>query len=152
MMRWDSMSLPLSASSIRTPKMAPVEPVMPMMRRRIQVLRRGRHQCARKPFGCKYEPPRALSPRPPAGSILEQVAKLLPRDAALLRRRHVHAREFVAPVPRPACVDDRAAVGIVAQRLALRLDPRIERRRPGVADDVDRGGGVGARQQGPACP
>src|SRR5262249_6683763 len=31
-----STSLALSASSIRTPKMAPVEPVMPMMRRRIQ--------------------------------------------------------------------------------------------------------------------
>ena len=28
----------MSASSIRTPKMAPVDPVMPMMRRRITIL------------------------------------------------------------------------------------------------------------------
>jgi hypothetical protein len=36
------MSLVLSASSIRTPNIAPVDPVMPMIRRRIGILRHGR--------------------------------------------------------------------------------------------------------------
>src|SRR5260370_172464 len=36
MIRWLSTSLALSASRMRTPKMAPVDPVMPMIRRRIR--------------------------------------------------------------------------------------------------------------------
>src|SRR5262245_66017542 len=85
----------------------------------------------------------------PAGSVLEQVPELLLRDAALLRRGHVDARELVAPVPRPAGVDDRPAVGEVAGRLALRPDARIERGRPGVAGGVHRGRGVRAGERGP---
>ena len=52
-------------------------------------------------------------------------------------------------MPGPAGVDHRPAVGVVAHRLALRLDTRIKRRRPGVADDVDGRGGVRAREQRP---
>src|SRR5262249_29140309 len=43
----------------------------------------------------------------------------------------------------------RPAVGEVADRLALGLDARIERGRPGVADNVDRARGVRARKHGP---
>src|SRR3954467_11569790 len=85
----------------------------------------------------------------PAGSAPEQMAEPLLREPALLRAGRAHLRELVAPVPGAAGVDDRPAVGEVAGRLALRLDAGIERRRPGVADDVDRGGGVRAREQGP---
>src|SRR5262245_59855102 len=166
MMRWVSTSLPLSASSIRTPKMAPVEPVMPMMRRRIPLPPSWPDQwpCmtanARNPFGCKHisvvlpawgeDRAKGLSRiSATTRSGLEQVAELLPRHAALFRRGHVHLGEFVAPVPGPAGIDDRPAVGGVADRLALGFDARIERGRPGVADDVDRGGGVRAREHGP---
>ena len=38
MMRWDSTSACFNASKSRTPKTAPVEPVMPTMRRRIEFL------------------------------------------------------------------------------------------------------------------
>src|SRR5262245_7067593 len=75
--------------------------------------------------------------------------ELLLRDAALLRRRHVNFREFVAPMPGPAGIDDRAAVGVVAGRLALGLDTRVEGGRPGVAYDVDRSRGVGAGEHRP---
>src|SRR6476646_5924785 len=85
----------------------------------------------------------------PAGSAPEQMAEPLLREPALFRAGRAHRRELVAPVPGAAGVDDRPAVGEVAGRLALRLDAGIERRRPGVADDVDRGGGVWAGDQGP---
>src|ERR1019366_8566846 len=54
-------------------------------------------------------------------STLKQVAELLQRDVSLLLRWGVDRREPVAPVPRPAGVDDGAAVGVVTRRLALRL-------------------------------
>src|SRR5437773_8837004 len=85
----------------------------------------------------------------PARSVLEQVPKLRLDDAALLRRGHVHLGKLVAPMPGPAGIDDRPAVGVVAGRLALRLDARVERGRPGIADDVDRGRRIGAREHGP---
>src|SRR5262249_16738972 len=166
MMRWVSTSLPLSASSIRTPKMAPVEPVMPMMRRRIPFpppqpdQGPGTTANARNPFGCKHisvvlpargeDRAKGVSPIGAfTRSGLEQVAELRLRHAALFRRGHVHLGEFIAPVPGPAGIDDRPAVGEVADRLALGLDARIERGRPGVADNVDRARGVRARKHGP---
>src|SRR3979411_2501514 len=84
-----------------------------------------------------------------AGSVLEQMAELLLRDPAFLCGGSAHLGELVAPMPGTAGLDARPAVGEGAGRLALRLDARIERRRPGVADDVDRGGGVRAREHGP---
>src|SRR5579864_2415747 len=75
--------------------------------------------------------------------------ELLQRNAALVRRRGIDRGEFVAPVPRPAGVDDGAAIGVIAHRLAFRLDARIQWRRPGIADDVDRGCRIGPRDQ---CP
>ena len=80
----------------------------------------------------------------------EQMAEFLHAPARLLLRgRGVDLRELVAPVERPAGVDDGAAVGEIAYRLALGLDARIERRRPGLADDLDRGRGVRTREQRP---
>src|SRR5512132_806913 len=157
MMRWLSIPLSLSASSIRTPKMAPVDPVMPMMRRRITILAlQSREPKLTSPrFRKGYQQMVALAtiaagrPALPAGSALEQVAEPLLRDPALLRAGLAHLGELVAPMPGTAGVDDRPAVGEVAGRLALRLDARIERRRPGVTDDVDRGGGVRTREHGP---
>src|SRR5260370_28530664 len=111
---------------------------------------------ARKLLAGKREQPKTLSLPPDRvgarhASPLrpEQVAELLLRDAAFFRRGHVDLRELVAPMPWPAGVDDRAAVGMVADRLALGLEARIERRRPAVADDVDRGRRVPAREHGP---
>src|SRR5579864_8089207 len=75
--------------------------------------------------------------------------ELLQRNAALVRRRGIDRGEFVAPVPRPAGVDDGAAIRVIAHRLAFRLDARIQWRRPGIADDVDRGCRIGPRDQ---CP
>src|SRR6266851_2965709 len=155
MIRWDSTSLALSASSMRTPKMAPVEPVMPMMRRRIQVLR-GRAAAVhskRTKIGFMQARPfpfdLAWRARRKARSRLEQMAEPLQRDAALFRRRQIHLRELVAPMPGPTGVDDRPAVGVVADRLALGLDARIERSRPGIADDVDRARRIRAREERP---
>src|ERR1700692_4611784 len=96
--------------------------------------------------------PQECSPRRGCGrgvSALHQMPEFLQPDAPFLGRRHVDRRELIAPVPRPTGVDDGAAVGVIAGRLALGLDARIERRRPGVADDVDRGGGIRARDQRP---
>src|SRR3954469_19850050 len=157
MMRWLSIPLSLSASSIRTPKMAPVDPVMPMMRRRITILAlQSREPKRTSPrFRKGYQQMVALAtiasgrPALSAESALEQMAEPLLRDPALLGAGRAHLRELVAPVPGAAGVDDRSAVGEVTGRLALGLDARIERRRPGVADDVDRGGRVRAREQGP---
>jgi hypothetical protein len=58
--------------------------------------------------------------------------ELLQRLAAL-GSRHVHRRKSIAPMPGPAGVDHGEAVGVVAGGLALGLDARIERRRPGAA-------------------
>src|SRR5271166_1161248 len=55
-------------------------------------------------------------------SVLEQVAESFLRQAMLLWCRYVHPGEVLAPMPGPAGVDDGAAVGVVADRLALGLD------------------------------
>src|SRR5262249_11891245 len=57
----------------------------------------------------------------PARSVLEQVPELRLRDAAFLRRGHVHLGKLVSPMPGPTGVDDRPAVGVIARRLALGL-------------------------------
>src|SRR5262249_12479214 len=71
--------------------------------------------------------------------LFQQIPESPPRLPRLLRRRRIHLGKPVAPVPGAAGVDDGAAVGEVAGRLALGLDARIERGRPRVVDDVDRG-------------
>src|SRR5271166_1110927 len=82
-------------------------------------------------------------------SVLEQVPEPVLRQATLLWCRHVHPWEFLAPMPGPAGIDDGAAVGVVADRLAFGLDARVQRSRPGIADDVDRGCRIGAREHRP---
>src|SRR3954453_17429077 len=157
MMRWLSIPLSLSASSIRTPKMAPVDPVMPMMRRRITILALQSREPKRtsprfrKGYQQMVDLATIASGRPAlsAESALEQMAEPLLREPALLRAGRAHLRKLVAPVPGAAGVDDGAAVGEVAGRLALGLDARIERGRQRIVDDVDRGGRIGARQHRP---
>src|ERR1700720_4721524 len=58
----------------------------------------------------------------------------LPR---FLRRQRRRPRKFIDPSKRPAGVDDRFGVRGDAAFLVLRRNARIERRAPGVADDVD---------------
>src|ERR1700694_5641965 len=84
-----------------------------------------------------------------AETLFQPIPEPLPRQPRGLRRGSVDLGEFVAPVPRPAGVDDRPAVGEVALGLALRLDAWIERGAPGIVDDVDGGGGIGTRQHRP---
>src|SRR5713226_9604519 len=81
--------------------------------------------------------------------LFQQIAELLSCEARRLRRRRVHLGELVAPMPGTTRIDDGTAVGEVALGLALRLDARIERRAPGIVDDVDRGRRIGARQHRP---
>src|ERR1700689_4226719 len=109
------MSACRKASRKRTPKMAPVDPVMPMMRRRLAC-------CVSITASTLSDKAR----RSDASSrALEQVPEFLKRDAPPFRRRQVHRRELVAPMVRPAGVDHGAAVGVIAGRLALGLDARI---------------------------
>src|SRR5689334_21613338 len=61
-------------------------------------------------------------------SAAEQVAPALVRSFAHLARREIHGRELVAPLERPAGVDEAAGVGVVLV-LALRgCHHRIQRR------------------------
>src|SRR3954452_13024708 len=153
--RWVSTSVCFRASSIRTPKMAPVEPVMPMIRRRIEFLVWSRARAAATagrrrqdaPPPLTFQP--ALWPRRDFPLILEQVPEFTHRGGLLLERRHVDLRELIAPVKRPTGVNDGAAVGKIPDRPALRLDARIERGRPRAADDVDGRRRIGAREQSP---
>src|SRR5262245_27779964 len=105
MMRCDSTSVPFSASRKRTPKMAPVDPVIPMMRRRIT-----------SPFRAPAERRGAQDEGTkewlPFWSILEQVPEFTDRQGLILRRRVVHLGELILPVERPAGVDHGAAVGV----------------------------------------
>src|SRR6516225_6822061 len=86
---------------------------------------------------------------PLSRSFLEQVAVFLQRNIAFFGRRRIDGRKFVPPVPGSAGVDHGTAVGIVACRLGRRLDPRIERRRPGIVNNIDRSGRIGAGNQRP---
>jgi hypothetical protein len=81
--------------------------------------------------------------------LLQQIAKALSREARGLGGRCIDLRKFVAPVPRTARIDDGAAVGEIALRLALGLDTRVEWRRPSIMNNVDRGRGIGS---GKHCP
>src|SRR5437764_14357502 len=74
-----------------------------------------------------------------AWSRVEQVAEFRQRELAFLSGGGIHGRELVAPMEGPASIDHSPAVGVVAGRLALGLDARVERRRPGVANDLNRG-------------
>ncbi len=81
--------------------------------------------------------------------LCQQIAEALPREPRGLGRRCIDLGKLVAPVPRAASVDDGAAIGEVALRLALGLDARVERRRPSIMDDVDRGRGIGSGEHRP---
>src|SRR5882757_3238580 len=133
MLRCDSTPACFNASRKRTPKMAPVDPVMPTIMRRIEnprstaksntlsaIAGTGHRRMVTEPLGLLLAASR---------SALEQVAELLHGDAAVLRRRHVHFGELVAPVERPAGVDDGTAVGVVADHTFFGVNPWIKRRR-----------------------
>src|SRR5947209_19438197 len=129
--------------------MAPVEPVMPIMRRRI---RKSPRALYRNTTAQQAHETRSLASiyRTKTLSLrLKQMAEFFLRETALLRRGDIDLGEPVAPMPGPAGIYYRPAVGVVTDRLALGLDAWVERGRPGIADDVDRGRGIRPRQHGP---
>ena len=64
--------------------------------------------------------------------------------AALFERARDDLREAFAPMPGAARIDDGPAIGVVFDGAMSRIDPRVERRAPGIGDDVNRRGRVGA--------
>src|SRR5579884_192793 len=80
-----------------------------------------------------------------SGSGIQDPAPALARDALLLRAGADGRRELVAPLERPAGVDDDAAV------VALQVGPdgRVERTAPRPVDDVERALRIGARADRP---